>query len=212
MARRLLGRLQSRFRKSRYRRLEEELGLRQVAGLILDLGGGPASFFSARYPFPERIVLVERVPALAQQARDRVPQIKAVVADGLCLPFRNGCIAATVCNSVIEHVADAGALAEEIQRVSSAYFVQTPNGRFPLEMHAEVPIPFYRWLPCAPFRRLICWLFRGDFNYVESVRYLSADELARLFPAARIDRERFLGLTKSLYAVRLTGQAPRREE
>jgi ubiquinone/menaquinone biosynthesis C-methylase UbiE len=128
--------------------------------------------------------------------------LKLVVADGERLPFADRSVAATVCNSVIEHVENAHALATEIRRVSAAYFVQTPNGRFPLELHAKVPIPLYRWVPSRRLRRGLCRLFGGDYEYIESVRYLSDRELARMFPEARIVRERWLGLTKSFYVIR----------
>jgi SAM-dependent methyltransferase len=142
------------------------------------------------------------VLGLAEQARQRVPDLKLVVADGERLPFADRSVAATVCNSVIEHVEDAHALAAEIRRVSATFFVQSPYGRFPLELHAKIPIPFYRWVPSRRLRRGLCRLFGGDFTYVESVRYLSAADLAKLFPEARIVAERWLGLTKSFYVIR----------
>ena len=42
---------------------------------------------------------------------------------------------------------------------------------------------------------------RGCNEFVDEVRLLDARELRGLFPGARIRRERFLGLTKSLIAV-----------
>jgi hypothetical protein len=43
------------------------------------------------------------------------------------------------------------------------------------------------------------YIRRGDFL---ELNYLSVRQLAELFPAARILRERLLGLTKSLYALK----------
>ena len=201
MPHRVLEWLRVRFRVRRYERLLRLLQTDHASGLVLDLGGGPASFFSARYPEPWRVILVDREYGLTRQAKARIPDLKLVVADGECLPFAQGSIGITVCNSVIEHVEDTAAFAREVRRVSDGYFVQTPNGRFPVELHAPVPIPIYRWILWPAGRRLLCRMFGGDFDYVESVHYLTEDELARLFPDAEILRERFLGLTKSFYVI-----------
>jgi 2-polyprenyl-3-methyl-5-hydroxy-6-metoxy-1,4-benzoquinol methylase len=51
-------------------------------------------------------------------------------------------------NSVIEHVGDAESqqqFAHEIARVGRAYWVQTPNRRFPVEPHLLTP--FLHFLP-----------------------------------------------------------------
>jgi len=71
--------------------------------------------------------------------------------------------------------------------------------------------PFFHWLP----RRLKIWLVRhatlGHWRratnhqqaefMVDSVRLLTRRQMQILFPAARIIRERILGLPKSLIAV-----------
>jgi 2-polyprenyl-3-methyl-5-hydroxy-6-metoxy-1,4-benzoquinol methylase len=106
-----------------------------------------------------------------------------------------------VCNSVIEHVAEPALLANEIRRVGSSYFVQTPNARFPVETHSLIPIPFFNQLGVESLKRLLCRLFGADYSYVSSVRYLSEADLRRLFPEAEIIRERVVGMTKSYYVV-----------
>ena len=116
-----------------------------------------------------------------------------------------------VSNSVIEHVgtrSDQEAMAREVRRVGKRYYVQTPNRFFPIDPHYLVP--FFHWLPrrwqIALLTRFdIGWLRSGgDSNaaavMIDSIQLLSARELLRLFPGARIWRERFFGLTKSLTA------------
>lgn len=201
MLQRLFGRLRASFRSQRYRRIAEQFDLRRADGLILDLGGGPASFFAAYYPHPERLVLVEIAAEEAQRARAAQPALHVVVADGEALPFAGGAFGLTVCNSVIEHVQHPDRLAAEVRRVSRAYFLQTPNGRFPVEPHSFIGIPFYHYLP-RPARRLVCRLLGGDFAYIESVRYIPRRELQALFPDARLQVERSLGLAKSFYLVK----------
>lgn len=115
-------------------------------------------------------------------------------------------------NSVIEHLgpdfADQQRMADEIKRVGKRYFVQTPNRYFPLEPHFLVP--GFQFMPLE----LRVWLV-SHFNVgwyrrisdpakaraeVESISLLAHRDLRRLFPRARIYRERLMGLTKSFVA------------
>jgi SAM-dependent methyltransferase len=195
----IFARLRRRSRLRRYRRIQALLGVDSLAGPLLDLGGGPGSFFAALYPRPEQIVLVDVDGEEVARAKERQPAISAVVADGGRLPLAQGSVAAAICNSVIEHVDDPGALAGEICRVGRSYFLQTPNGRFPLETHSFVAIPFYGLLPGRRLKDMACRLFGGDPDYIGRVRYLSEPALRRLFPEATVAYERVLGLTKSFY-------------
>jgi hypothetical protein len=139
-----------------------------------------------------------------------------VVGDGRCLPFRDRSIDIVFSNSVIEHISspqDQRRFAEEVRRTGRAYWVQTPDRRFPVEPHLVTP--FLHWLPkrmrVAIARRFTFWSLierpspdRWEFyirHCAEEVRLLDARELQALFPEARIIRERFLGLSKSLIAV-----------
>jgi hypothetical protein len=109
----------------------------------------------------------------------------------------------TTCNSVIEHVDDPDALAAEVRRVSWGYFLQTPHGGFPLETHSFIAIPFYNLIPWMWLRRFVSKIFRANFEYVSSVRYLPEQRLRFLFPEATITYEKVLGLRKSFYVYRL---------
>jgi hypothetical protein len=120
------------------------------------------------------------------------------------LPFADGEFDIAFSNSVIEHVpADRQrAFAAEVQRVAKRYFIQTPNRYFPIEPHYQVP--FFQFLPERARRALnrrftLGWQGKGHW---EEITLLSAKDMKRLFPDAKIKRERLLGLTKSLMAVR----------
>ena len=99
-------------------------------------------------------------------------------------------------------------MAEEIRRVAKRYYVQTPNFWFLVDPHFLCPA--FHFLPLsmrvALLRRMdIGWLSRTQDPIearaqIESIRLLSAPDLRRLFPEARLWRERFLGMTKSLVA------------
>ncbi len=194
-----IGHLRRHFRQKRYQQVVNLLGLYSSEGFVLDLGGGPASFFAAVFPQPERVVLLDCSYQLVLQAKHRHPDVCAVVGDGERLPFADHSMAATVCNSVIEHVNHPDQLAQEIRRVSYAYFLQTPDGAFPVETHSFVAIPFYRWVPWEWGRRFLCRMFGARFEYISSVHYLSSQQLRELFPEATVVYEKALGLRKSFY-------------
>jgi SAM-dependent methyltransferase len=119
-----------------------------------------------------------------------------VVGDACAMPFGDREFDVVFSNSVIEHIARERrhAMANEIRRVGRRYFVQTPNRWFPLEPHYM--IPFFQFFP----RRLRHYYDRRFHD--DQIDLLSARELRQLFSDADIYRERFLGLTKSLFAVR----------
>lgn len=116
-------------------------------------------------------------------------------------------------NSLIEHVGNWEAmsrLAQNIRRLAPAYFVQTPYFWFPIEPHFRVPL--FHWMPESLRYRMI---LRRDMGFmskaasvsdavrsVQSAALLDLVQFSTLFPDAEIIRERVLGLTKSLMAIR----------
>lgn len=190
--------LSARYRRARYEYFWREVGQSVLKGWWLDLGGGPGSYFLSFCPDRSRVILVDIDARVLGDAHAHYPEVQCVIADGLHLPFKSGGFACIFCNSVIEHVPDPGALASEIRRTGQRFFLQTPNGNFPLETHSPVPIPFYRFLP-ERLQRFVCGLAGDSYEYVSSVTYLSRDDLAEFFPSAIIETERVLSLVKSFY-------------
>lgn len=179
---------------------------------VLDVGGTPDIWRLA--PLLPRLVILNEPRTGGDQTRDSAP---VVFADGCALPFADASFDVVFSNSVIEHVGDAGTqarFAAEIARVGRAYWVQTPDRRFFVEQHTLTP--FLHWLPRRWQARLVRrgtvweWIVqpspdrRGYYldHYLNTVRLLAARDLRRLFPGARILRERFLGWPKSLVAFR----------
>ena len=176
---------------------------------VLDVGGTPDNW-----------LLLDERPHLTllntPRAKEEVGAgVDWVAGDGRSLPFRDDAFDIVFSNSVIEHVGDAESqlrFAREARRVGRAYWIQTPNRWFPVEQHLLTPL--VHWLPRAWQRAIVprftVWSFvvrvtpdRRSFyleHYLRDVRLLSGGELQGLFPGARILRERFLGVTKSLIA------------
>jgi hypothetical protein len=117
-------------------------------------------------------------------------------------------------NSTIEHVGtrdDQTRFAVELRRVGRAVYCQTPNRWFPFEVH--YCCLFVHWFPRLLRNYFVVryltgwgWLVRPDrqrvATYADMVTLLSYRDLQALFPDCQIERERVLGLTKSLMAVR----------
>jgi SAM-dependent methyltransferase len=180
------------------------------AASVLDVGG-TLEFWQAMGDIPPGLT----VTLLNRNAQSRsLPQgFRAVTGDARALTdFAPGAFDVVFSNSVIEHVGgfdDQRRMAAEVRRVGKRYFVQTPNRWFPIEPHFLLPyFQFYPqplqvaltqhfalgWYPRIPERE-------QAMRHVELHRLLTAGELRSLFPDARIHRERFAGLTKSLIAI-----------
>jgi hypothetical protein len=204
----LLERAIRPFRERRMRSFAQRFAITPET-TILDVGGTALNW--SLLPVRPRIVFLNT----GREQRD--PGFVWVIGDGCSLPFRDGAFEVAFSNSVIEHVGDAArqhAFADEIARVGRRYWVQTPNRSFPVEPHLLTP--FLHWLPARAQRwlalRFTVWAAlvrpsadRREFyirHYLNDIRLLTAGDLRRLFPGARLVRERLLGLTKSLIATR----------
>ena len=192
------------FRGRRLRRFARTFEVRRST-TILDVGGDE---YYWRW-LPDR----PRVTVANLERRDLRPvNMPWVQADGRRLPFADGAFDVVFCNSVLEHLPDEpsrAAMAREIARVGRGYCVQTPNRWFLVEPHTLTP--GFHFLPKSWQVRLARnftvwgWLQRPGREeargFAGHTHLLSARDIARLFPGASIERERVLGLTKSVSAV-----------
>ncbi len=198
------------FRRRRMRQFERFFDL-TASTRVLDVGGTPGNWEFTRVR-PRLTIL--NTPRAKQDAPSDVTWVSG---DGRQLPFANRSFDIVFSNSVIEHVGATGeqrAFAHEIARVGVHYWVQTPNRRFPIELHLLTP--FVHLLPRSWQRRLIprftVWELltrpkpdERDYylsHFLNDVRLLDGAGLRDLFPGARLLRERFFGLTKALIAAR----------
>ncbi len=174
---------------------------------IIDLGGTPFNWTLIKEK-PE----VTFVNIAGESDFDPL-HYKMVMYDGSVVPFPDHSFDICYSNSVIEHVGDVDAVAlfaSEVGRLAPRYFVQTPNRYFFAEPHFLCV--FIHWLPIGLKRHLIRrgslwgWMTKPDQKMIDErlrdIRLLTVKDMRRLFPDAEIVRERFLGFTKSIIAMK----------
>jgi hypothetical protein len=206
----LVGAISLRFRRRRMERFARELRITPETR-VLDVGGTAECW--RLLSTPPRVTLLN---ALHDLARDRGPELR-VGGDGCSLPFRDGAFDVVFSNSAIEHLRtpdNQERFAREAARVGRSYWIQTPNRWFPLDQHLLTPL--IHWLPKGWQRALAPRFSLSNAlqpvgperrryhiqHVINDIRLLGPAEMARLFPGARLIRERFCGLAKSLIAVR----------
>jgi len=172
---------------------------------ILDVGGGDDWDWSAMSVAPFITILNLDVTPASEG------KIRYVKGDAREMPFfRDKEFSISFSNSVIEHVGgfeEQKKMADELRRVSQAYWVQTPNRHFPIEPH--MMFPFFQYLPLKMKRAVARhWPFsfeklrKGDPERdAIQVHLLTKRQMKLLFPEAEILKEKFCGMTKSLIAV-----------
>ncbi|MEY5013109.1 MAG: hypothetical protein RLY69_824 [Verrucomicrobiota bacterium] len=180
---------------------------------IIDIGGTSRFWKTAIGPVLDEFnaqVLVVNLPGVEKPRREG--RMTFEDSDGCDLSrYGDASFDIAFSNSVIEHVGDwkrMRSFANEVRRVAKAYFVQTPNFWFPVEPHCVTP--FFHWLPFASrvwlLRRFDLGYWRGRRSVdaavatAESAKLLSAPMMQELFPEARIMKERFFFMPKSLIA------------
>jgi len=175
---------------------------------IIDVGGTPFIW-----------QLIECRPSVTminmQMPQSIDENLRMVIASGMAIPFPDHSFDLCFSNSVIEHVGDAKARADfsrEVRRVSRRYWVQTPNRNFLVEPHFICL--FLHWLPFRVKRRLIRYFTvwglvskpsqRDVDQALLGITLLNEQDMGELFPDAEIVKERFVGMVKSLIAVKRT--------
>lgn len=177
---------------------------------VLDLGGTTLSWINAPVR-PREVVVVNLQP----QHSD-LDWITALLADACALP---GTVTGqhfdlAYSNSVIEHVgghARRVAFATAIRNAAVRYWVQTPYRYFPIEPHWL--FPGFQFLPLAARAALTRTWKLGNRRAprrpldaavakVLDVELLSMTEMRHYFPDSRVLTETFLGLPKSLIALK----------
>jgi hypothetical protein len=174
---------------------------------VVDIGGTANSWRAA----PARPLHVTLVNITAIEAPD--DWCTAVQADASELPdhIAGQQFDLVYSNSVIEHVgghAPRMRMAQTIASLAPHHWVQTPYRYFPIEPHWL--FPGFQFLPVAVRSRISRTWTMGHIRSddasavadVQGVELLSKTEMRAYFPESELYCERFLGLTKSLVAVK----------
>ncbi|WP_050424289.1 class I SAM-dependent methyltransferase [Bradyrhizobium tropiciagri] len=222
----MLGAIQARFSSAARLRRGEFL-VRTVNpplnARILDLGGGTGRHIRAILPFHTDITVCDISAEDLKAAHERFGFKTVLLKETERLPFDDQAFDFCFCSSVIEHVtgpkqdvvtiaSDADFLnvarehqnrfAGEISRVAKSFYVQTPYRYFPIESHTWLP-GFIVLLPRRLQIALIELFNRFWFKRTAPDWHLfDWREMTETFPDAKIYRERYLGMTKSLMAIK----------
>lgn len=204
---------------------------RRVFGLgettrILDLGSESGTnihdVLEGTPVLPQNTFIADINAAALARGRERYGFTPVSIGESGQLPFPDGFFDIVYCSSVIEHVtvnkdqvwalrsgrefrerslAHQREFAREIQRVGRQFFVQTPYRYFLIESHSW--LPFVGWLP----RRVVVPLLKAARAFwpkktAPDWHLLDRRQLASMFEGAQIRDEKWLGLTKSIMAVK----------
>ncbi|MEM9829097.1 MAG: class I SAM-dependent methyltransferase [Bacteroidota bacterium] len=189
---------------------------------ILDLGGDDGAYMADIFPKSERDnIYIGDIRERKLKKAERLYGFKTMLLreDG-GIPTGFDII---FCSSVIEHVTipkkeiynlKSGQtfesasyerqkqFAQEIQNSSSRYFVQTPYKYFLIESHTWLPFIIV-FLPRKLQIKFIQFINKFWIKPTQPDFYLlTTKQLQHLFPDAKIVKEKFLGMTKSIIAVK----------
>lgn len=193
---------------------------------ILDLGGGTGDFLARirdrmASSAQARLVVAEIGAYYARHIRENYGFEFVLLEENQPLPFGDKEFDIVISNSVIEHVTfpkhacmskisdqewnatsfeRQKQFANDIQRISKAYFVQTPHKYFPIETHT--------WLPFVnrlSHDHTMSVVSVANKYWIKKCQYvdwhlLSDRDMQKLFPGSKIHIERSFGLPKSVIA------------
>ena len=180
---------------------------------ILDLGGRVETWHRA--PFKPRHVTVLNLFEAGESDADWIVLVTGdacKATDALAEANVDTSFDLVFSNSLIEHVgghARRSELAQQVRQLAPRHWVQTPYRYFPVEPHWL--FPGMQFMPAAARVKIAThWPLvhtrpanvdeaRRDVLWTELV---SVTEMREYFPESSILRERVLGITKSLIAVR----------
>jgi hypothetical protein len=176
---------------------------------VLDLGGTMEWWVRAPVR-PKHVTLVNleidegsEAPWLTSVAGDACHADSLLAGQSFDLVFSN---------SLIEHVGGHSArlaLAHVIRSLAPHYVVQTPYRYFPVEPHwvfpalQFLPVPVRQYIaPRWPLGHTRGWDPKQAFDTVLFTELIGATEMRSYFPDGQLFWERFLGLPKSMIAIR----------
>lgn len=197
-----------RFRQKRMAAFVTRFGV--VDGTkILDLGGTAFNWTLVNVRPQLTLINTDR----SHEGRRYPDHIRFETGDARDLQFPDKSFDIVFSNSVIEHVGtldDQRRFAAEALRVGKGLWVQTPARSFFFEPHLLTPL--FHWLPrglqygTVRWLTVWGWIARPDSAraraMLDSTRLMTEAEFRSMFPGCEIQRETFLGMSKSYIAYR----------
>ncbi|MBI3899619.1 MAG: methyltransferase domain-containing protein [Gammaproteobacteria bacterium] len=193
---------------------------------ILDIGSEDGSAVAAMLAGtgaqPNNVYIADSDLGRLEEGHRRFGFVPVEMPESGRLPFEDRFFDIVYCSSVIEHVtvpkSEVWAMhdgqefqkrahrrqrqfANEIRRLGKQYYVQTPDKWFPVESHTW--LPFVGYLPRSMQLKVLAlsnryWIKRTTPAW----NLLGTSDMRELFPDAEIRRERFMGLSKSIMAIK----------
>lgn len=204
----LFSPMMRRFRGRRFALFRDRLSPRP-SDTLLDVGGYPG-FWSQYEPVVGRLDCLNIHEVAWENSSSPAHQIRTLVGDGCALEMADGSYDILFSNSVIEHVGTweaQEAFAREARRVGKALWIQTPAYECPIEPHYMGL--YIHHLPKRWQLRLIRWVTLWGWLHcpskeqiqheVQTIRLLTRQEMALLFPDCEILTERLFGLIPKSY-------------
>lgn len=197
---------------------------------LLDLGGGNGVHFNQIIDDEKikHVTISDISESSLKYAEENFGYKTLLLTESKELPFKDNAFDIVFCNSVIEHVTlpkkdiwsfkntqefkkisfeRQAEFSDEIRRIAKSYFVQTPNKYFIIESHTWLPgviaiLPRTIQIGVIKlFNRFWPKKTTPDWNL------LTYKDMQKLFPDATIYKEKSLGLTKSLIAIKTKNTA-----
>lgn len=221
---RVIRRLRERARAGRADIFRKHFAL-TPSTTVLDLGSADGSHIAQvirKTPIkPENVFIADIRHSVVLEGQRKFGFTPVYIPKHGRLPFENKAFDVVFSSSVIEHatgpktemqrlrgqafrtraISAQQEFAAEIRRLGNGYFVQTPNKWFPIESHSLLPLVGY-----LPHELLVPILSLTNRFWIKKTildwRLLTEAEMKALFPDAQILAEKFMGLTKSLIALK----------
>jgi hypothetical protein len=177
---------------------------------ILDVGGAATTWIGTGLESQVTLLNITKPKECDRRMGFRVIQCSGLEMKGI----EDGEYDIVFSNSVIEHVGDLSnqmQFAREVRRVGKSYWIQTPNRYFPVEPHFRFPL--FQFLPATLQHHVATsWNYSHFKKFgipddrilaeLADIRLLSESDFKSLFPDGSVINERWMGLCKSLVAVK----------
>lgn len=177
---------------------------------ILDVGGTLSFWTVLDFKYINR-VHITLLNVEAEEIPENLQNIFVSIAGDATnmSEFKDNSFDLVFSNSVIEHVGDFEAqrkMMQEMKRISTHRYIQTPNRYFPIEPHYGFPLfqffPMKLKVYMVQHYKLRCERAvnaQEAYEIASGVRLMKKKDLERLLPNEVIHRERVFGFTKSFY-------------